>query len=183
MNSLPSLIGIMLFVGSVRWQYIYIYGHFAFLANIGHSSVGQRHNPPTNSSKSNIHQRSIDLTLVRGGLGFETQLMVVQWLLYLFCLSGQNGSNHPTMAVAVLLRRKYVSSTQRRMRALIKALDPLDQFKRPVAYSDAIITFQSPALLLRWAGDASLHDDDNVVKQTIVTAIPMATNYRSISLV
>ena len=50
---------------------------------------------------------SIDPALARGGGGFELLLLVVQWLFY---LSGQYGygSNHPTMAVAVLLRRKYL---------------------------------------------------------------------------
>ena len=69
------------------------------------------------------------------------------------------------------------------MRALIEALNPIDQFKSSAAHSAAIMAFELAALPLPSAGDASLHGDDDVVKQTIVTAIPMATTYRSYSLV
>ena len=67
---------------------LHTYGNFAFLANIGHSSVGWRHNPPTNGGKFNAHERAIDPALGRGGLGFNVQLLVVQWRLYLFVSLG-----------------------------------------------------------------------------------------------
>ena len=41
------------------------------------------------------------------------------------------------------------------------------------------MAFGLVALTLSWASNASLHGDDNVVKQIIVTAIPMTTTYRS----
>ena len=45
------------------------------------------------------------------------------------------------------------------------------------------MVFDLAALSLPWAGDASLHGDDNVIKYTIVTAIHMATIYCSNRLV
>ena len=50
------------------------------------------------------------------------------------------------------------------MRALIEALDPLDQFESSAAHSAAIMAFELAALLSPWARDASLHGDDDVVK-------------------
>ena len=49
------------------------------------------------------------------------------------------------------------------MRALIKALDPLDQFESSAAHSAAIMAFKLAALLVPWARDVSLHGDDDVV--------------------
>ena len=49
----------------------YIYGHFVFLVDISHISVGLRHDPPTIGGKFDAHQRAIDPALVCGGLGFE----------------------------------------------------------------------------------------------------------------
>ena len=46
----------------------------------------------------------------------------------------------------------------RRMRALRKALDPLDQFKSSAAHSPAIKAFELVASLSPLAGDASLPD-------------------------
>ena len=65
-------------------MYIRIYRNFAFLANIGHISVGYRHDRPTMCGKLNAHQRGIDPALISGGLGVEARILVVQWLLYLF---------------------------------------------------------------------------------------------------
>ena len=45
------------------------------------------------------------------------------------------------------------------------------------------MAFQLTVLLSPWAGNARLHDYGNIVKQTIVTAIPMVATYCSISLV
>ena len=67
--------------------------------------------------------------------------------------------------------------------ALIKALDPADQFESSAAHSAAIVAFDLAALSLPSAGDTSLHSDDDVIKYTIVTAISMATSYRPSSLV
>ena len=50
------------------------------------------------------------------------------------------------------------------MRALIKALDPLDQFESLAAHLAAIIAFELAALSLPSAGDGSLHGGDNVVQ-------------------
>ena len=69
------------------------------------------------------------------------------------------------------------------MRALIKACDPFDQFKSSDANSVAIVTFKLATLSSQLAGGISLHRDDNVVKQTIVLAIPIATTDRSYSVV
>ena len=52
----------------------------------------------------------------------------------------------------------------KRMRALMKALDPLDQFESSAAHSAAIKAFELAALSSPLAGDASLHRDDDVVK-------------------
>ena len=62
----------------------HIYRHFLFLANIGHCSVGYRYDHPTNGGKFNAYQRVNDPALISGDLGFETRLLVVQWLLYFF---------------------------------------------------------------------------------------------------
>ena len=64
------------------------------------------------------------------------------------------------------------------MRALIKALGPLDQFKSSGAHSSAILAIESAALLSPLTGDDSLHGGNDVVKQTIVTVVLMATTYR-----
>ena len=45
------------------------------------------------------------------------------------------------------------------------------------------MTFNFPVLLLSSADDASLHDNDYVVKQTIITAILMANTYQFYKLV
>ena len=95
-------------------MYIRIYRNFAFLANIGHISVGYRHDRPTMCGKLNAHQRGIDPALISGGLGVEARILVVKWLLYLFTyLTIRYGSNPPTRAVAapLLLRRKYTLSS------------------------------------------------------------------------
>ena len=55
------------------------------------------------------------------------------------------------------------------MNALIEALDRADRFESLAAYSAA---FELAALSSPTAGDASLHGDGDVVKKTIVTAIP-----------
>ena len=65
------------------------------------------------------------------------------------------------------------------MRALIEALDPLGLCKSSVAHPAAIMAFELVTLSLSSADNASLYDDDDVVKWTIVTAISMATIYRS----
>ena len=65
------------------------------------------------------------------------------------------------------------------MRVRIEALDPLDQFKSSAAHPAAIMAFELVTLSLSSADNASLYDDDDVVKWTIVTAISMATIYRS----
>ena len=49
------------------------------------------------------------------------------------------------------------------MRALIKALDPLDQFESSAEHSAAIMAFELAALVLPWARNASLYGDDDVV--------------------
>ena len=54
---------------------------FRFFANIGHSSVGQRHDHPANGGEINAHQRDIDPALVSSGLGFEARQLTVQWLV------------------------------------------------------------------------------------------------------
>ena len=50
------------------------------------------------------------------------------------------------------------------MGAVTKALDALDKFESSAAHSAAIMAFKLAALLLPWAGDASLHGDDDMVK-------------------
>ena len=50
------------------------------------------------------------------------------------------------------------------MRALIKALGPLNQFKSSVAHLAAIMASELAVLLLLWAGNASLNVGNNVVK-------------------
>ena len=50
------------------------------------------------------------------------------------------------------------------MRALIKILEPLDQFKRSVAYSAAIIAFELAAFLSSSDGDVSLCGDKYLFK-------------------
>ena len=73
---------------------------------------------------------------------------------------------------------------QRQRRALIKALDPFDQFKSSAAHLVVIMAFELVALLLPSAGNACFHgDEDEVVKLTIMSAIPMVTTYRSYSVV
>ena len=52
----------------------------------------------------------------------------------------------------------------KQMRALMKVLDPSNQFKSLAAHLAAIVAFNLAALLSPWAGDASLNDDNNVVK-------------------
>ena len=69
------------------------------------------------------------------------------------------------------------------MRALIKALDPPDQFKSSAAHSAAIVAFVLVALSSPLAGDDSLDGDDDRVKKSIILAISMATSYRPYSLV
>lgn len=49
------------------------------------------------------------------------------------------------------------------MRALIKALDPLDQFKNSVAHSAAIMAFELAALPSPSAGNVSLHGNGTVI--------------------
>ena len=51
-----------------------------------------------------------------------------------------------------------------RMRALIEALDPLDQFKNLARHLTTIMNFELAVLSLQLTGDASLHRDNNVVK-------------------
>jgi hypothetical protein len=51
-----------------------------------------------------------------------------------------------------------------RMRALLKALDPLDQFGSAAAHSAAIMALELATLSSPLAGDASLHRDNDVVK-------------------
>ena len=68
------------------------------------------------------------------------------------------------MVVTAILRNKYLLAICRQKRALLKALDPLDQFESSAAHSAAIMAFKLAALLLSWAGDASLHGDGDVVK-------------------
>ena len=68
----------------------------------------------------------------------------------------------PNMMVADLLQQKY--SLARQMKALVEALAPFDQFEGPVAHSMAIMAFELAVLLSLWAGNASLHHDDDVAK-------------------
>ena len=50
------------------------------------------------------------------------------------------------------------------MKALIEALDPLDQLESLAAHSAAIMAFEVTALWLILAGDTSLDGDKVVVK-------------------
>ena len=56
----------------------YIYGNFAFLTNIGHSSVGYCHDRLASGGKFNAHQRVIDPALIHAGLRFEALLFVAE---------------------------------------------------------------------------------------------------------
>ena len=62
-------------------------------------------------------------------------------------------------------------------RPLIEALDHFEQFESSVAHSAAIMAFELAALPSSLTGDVSLHYDNNVVKQIIITVISMATMY------
>ena len=86
-----------------------MYGKFAFLANIGHSSVGYRHDHPANSGEFNACQSGIDPALIRAGGRFKTLLFEVE-SSFTFGLSGQYGSNHPDYdgCFPTILRQKYV---------------------------------------------------------------------------
>ena len=55
----------------------YIYRHFAVYTNIGHSSVGYRHDHLINGGKFNVHWRGIVPTLIHAGLRFKALLFVV----------------------------------------------------------------------------------------------------------
>ena len=79
-----------------------------------------------------------------------------------FGLSGQYGSNHANHGGCCPIAAEILV-VYRRMRALIEALDPLDQFESSAAHSAAIVAFELAALLSPWARDASLHGDDDVV--------------------
>ena len=68
------------------------------------------------------------------------------------------------------------------MRDLIEAPDPLSQFKRSATHLAAIMVFELATLLLPLAGNPSLHDNGNVVKKTIISAMTMATTDCSHSL-
>ena len=50
------------------------------------------------------------------------------------------------------------------MSALTKALDPFNQFEGSAAHSVAIMAFDLVILASPWAGNTSLHGDDDVAK-------------------
>ena len=59
----------------------------------------------------------------------------------------------------------------------MKAFDSLDQLESSAAHLAAIMAFELAALPSSLTGDVSLHYDNNVVKQIIITVISMATMY------
>ena len=50
------------------------------------------------------------------------------------------------------------------MRALIEALEPVDWFESLTVYSAAVMVFELATLLSPWAGESTLHNDNNVVE-------------------
>ena len=81
----------------------------------------------------------------------------------LFDLPDQYGRNHPDhdgycpIAAEILIGCKQT-------RALTEPLNPFDQFESSAAHSAAIMVFILTALSSTWAGNASLHREDSVVK-------------------
>ena len=80
-----------------------------------------------------------------------------------FDLSGQYGSNHANHGGCCAIAAEILTG-YRQMRALIAALDTLDQLESSAAHSAAIMAFELAALSPPWAREASLHRDNDVVK-------------------
>ena len=121
----------------------------------------------TNGGEFNAPQRGIDPALIHEFMliGDLTPCCLKRRAALPFGLvSGQYGSNYPDNDSCCPVAAEILVS-YRQMRAQIKALDPSDQFQGSTAYSAAIIAFEFAALLSPWAGDASLHRDDNITKQ------------------
>ena len=59
----------------------------------------------------------------------------------------------------------------------MKALKPPNQFESLVAHLATIIAFELVVLLSSSAGDASLREDIDVLKNTIVTTVLKTTTY------
>ena len=69
------------------------------------------------------------------------------------------------------------------MRARNETLTPLNSFESLATHLVVMMVFKLVTLLLSLAGDASLEDENNVVKWTMILAIPMTITYHSYSLV
>ena len=77
---------------------LYVYDHCHFFGQLGHSSVGQRHDHLVNGGITQCpYKRGIDLVLVHADLRFEDLLFVAEY------------ATTPTMVIASLLWQKYLS--------------------------------------------------------------------------
>ena len=119
--------------------------------------------------------------MVSGGLEFEAQLLVVQWLLYLFTyLANMAATPQPWLLLPYCGGSTHCLAANEGSN---ESARPPDQFESSAAHLAAIVAFRFGRFLVAIGWQRQLHGNKKVTKYTIVTTIPMATTYCPCSLV